>query len=97
VFSGVLEYIRDIDALLDRLATRTRAVIASYATTDKLSDYTTRRANGWINHFSEAQILAKFERKGFRLAQRVEWDGQVVFEFVNSGAAAPAATSTGIG
>lgn len=78
VFSGVLEYLQDLPAVLRHLAPHTDRVIASYATTDLLKDWVTRRESGWLNHYSEAELDALFRASGYRQLSRETWQGQVI-------------------
>ena len=81
VFSGVLEYIFDIDKVLKELKTHSDTVIASYATTDKISDYVTRRQSGWINHFNNDQIVSIFSKNGYCLKSSHSWNLHTIYIF----------------
>lgn len=81
VFSGVLEYIFDIDNLLKELKQHCDVIIASYSTTDKISDYVTRRQSGWVNHFSNEDIVSLFNKNGFTLKSSHSWTLQTIYVF----------------
>jgi len=84
VFSGVLEYISDIGAVVDALSDHTEVIIASYQTIDRLPDYVTRRLHGWINHLSNEQLVALFKQHGFHLSQSHTWHLQTIYVFENA-------------
>ena len=81
VFSGVLEYILDIDKVLNELKKHNDVVIASYATIDKISDYVTRRQSGWINHLNNEQIISIFSKNGYELKSSYPWKLQTIYVF----------------
>ena len=79
VFSGVLEYVADLDRLFSWLKTYADHVIFSYATLERLSDPITRRQNGWINAFSEGEIAALMQRSGLNCRFQEPWKEQLIF------------------
>lgn len=81
VFSGVFEYVSDIGAVVGALKNNTTVIIASYSTTDMLSDYITRRRSGFINHLSNEQFISLFHHHGFRLSQTHMWQLQTIYYF----------------
>jgi len=85
VFSGVLEYINDIPRLLDHIGGKTQYILASYSTTDVVSDYVTRKRNGWVNHYSDEKIVRMFRDGGFVLESRQAWKYQAIYVFVKMG------------
>lgn len=85
VFSGVLEYIADLDVVIEALRSRTDTVIASYATTEGLNDYVTRRNSGWVNHLAHDEFIALFHRHGFRLTKTCSWTCQTIYVFDHVG------------
>jgi len=56
VFSGVLEYIFEVEALLRHLASNTDNFLISYATTDQTPDKVKRRYEGWVSDLNEMDI-----------------------------------------
>jgi hypothetical protein len=82
VFSGVLEYIIEIQRLADHLAAFVDVVIASYAVTDL--NRGPRRMFGWVNDFSSAQIVQIFEHAGFNCEKTDRWEEQIIYRFVRS-------------
>jgi hypothetical protein len=75
VFGGVLEYVVDLPALLTWLAPQIDWVIASYncasparTVTSRLRTLTARLSSGWVNGFTEAEIIACFTNAKFTLS-----------------------------
>ena len=79
VFSGVLEYVEDIERLVCWLQGWVDHVIFSYATADRLSDPITRSANGWVNSYTEAEIAQLFRDQGVCCIRVREWKEQNIY------------------
>lgn len=90
VFSGVLEYVEDIDRVMRWLPGVANQIIFSYAVTDFLSDPVTRRRNGWINSFSDADVRKLIKKSGLSCLSTQRWREQLVYQcrFVTTSAAA---------
>ena len=84
VFSGVLEYLEDLNPILLLLKDHARFVIASYASLEECPDHLTRRLNGWVNHLSRNQFVQSFEHGGFELQSSQGWGEQTIYKFRNS-------------
>lgn len=82
VFSGVIEYIHDLDALFAQVRAAADRCIVSYAPTDHLRCMATRLASGWVNHLSEVKLLQCFARAGFECVQQKPWQQQVIYQLV---------------
>lgn len=80
IFSGVIEYIRDLDRLFKAVRSNAGGCIVSYATTDALESMTTRLNNAWVNHLSDAQLRKLFARSGFTVAEVQRWQEQTIFQ-----------------
>jgi methyltransferase family protein len=74
VLLGVLESIRDIDALFTHLRSSRRDVVLSYCATD-LTGSVDRASFGWITHFSFQHLAELFDRHGFRVKSSMPVDG----------------------
>jgi len=83
VFSGVLEYLENLDPVLLLLKNHARFVIASYASIEECPDHLTRRMNGWVNHLSGRQFVQSFEQVGFLLDSSQTWGDQTIYKFRN--------------
>jgi hypothetical protein len=79
VFSGVLEYIHDLPGLFDWLHGHVEQVVFSYATYEHTPSLLARRKNGWVNDFTEDQILQIIEKTGFSGSAVKRWRGHVIF------------------
>lgn len=88
VFSGVLEYIHDVKDIAQWLATRVELCVCSYSCfeppqNDRLHIRTaaSRASNGWVNSYTEAQIVEIFGDAGFSLANAETFESQRLFLF----------------
>lgn len=81
--SGVLEYIYDLDSLLEKFDRYGKFVLCSYCDTDSTPD----RASVWVNHLSHLEFVQLFQRHGFTLSQEIvpsdEYDHIYFFEKQN--------------
>ena len=65
--SGVLEYIYDLDSLLEKIHRYGKSVLCSYCDTE-----TYRLRNPiWVNHLSCSEFVQMWERHGFTLTQKI--------------------------
>jgi hypothetical protein len=90
VFSGVLEYIRDIPSLLDWLNSQASFCVASYAYRHgvtrgpgRVKELLFRARFGYMNHYTEEELLTVFERAGFSCLSKDTWEDQRLFLFEN--------------
>lgn len=66
--SGILEYIEDLSAFVNKICAVTDQVILSYCSTDfSHSDLEIRESLGWKNHLSSTDITGLFLKSGFAL------------------------------
>ncbi len=82
VLIGVLEYINDVPRLVLHLAKYVNAIVVSYAVTDHRPKKMNRRANGWVNDYSSAELEKIFETNGFRIDHTDEWNSHNIYRFV---------------
>jgi hypothetical protein len=92
VFSGVLEYIRDLDSLVEWLSGQVAGCVASYECFDPASGPVAaarqrlrRLYYGYMNHLSEKEFVGTWSRHRFSLAETVPWENQRIFRFVQAG------------
>jgi hypothetical protein len=90
VFGGVLEYLHDLESLVEWLATHVSLCVASYACApprngifQRLLDRLDRFYFGYMNSYGEEELVDLFRRVGFRCIARDPWTSQRVFLFVN--------------
>jgi hypothetical protein len=65
VMLGVLEHVADLDSLFTHLRFCKHDLIVTYRPTNFMSDE--RAAHGVVNHLSYAELIALFDRYGFRI------------------------------
>jgi hypothetical protein len=88
VFSGVLEYVRDVPSVLDWLAKYVALCALTYAPA-KAGGYSPgglvetigRLRHGWMNNYREEELRSLFCERGFKLVQDQDWEGQRLFVF----------------
>jgi hypothetical protein len=90
VFSGVLEYLFDVPAVMRWIESRVPMCIVSYAcvrespwisrTFDKLS----RTNFSWVNSFSETELLAIFAKANYQCVHRADWLNQAIWVLLSS-------------
>lgn len=90
VFSGVLEYIQDLESLVEWLARHVSLCVVSYAcvlprkvTVQRFRDRLYRFYHGYMNSYEEEELVDLFRRSGFNCIARDPWTSQRVFLFVN--------------
>jgi hypothetical protein len=89
VFSGVLEYIRHLPEVVQWLSSHFSVCIASYACFQpgpgrarKVVQSLSRARYGWVNAYSEGELLSVFEDGRFSCVETIEWQHQRIFHFV---------------
>ena len=82
IFSGVLEYLNDVPALISCLYQHTDQIIASYAATE--SNKRSRRARGWVNDFSSRDFVKIFENVGYICSHSEKWRSQMIYKFIRN-------------
>lgn len=76
LFSGVLEYVYDLPRALGQVADRTPSIICSYATVDE--NPSNRLDHGWVNDYTEAELVSLLESLGYRATTREQWKRQIL-------------------
>jgi hypothetical protein len=78
--AGVVEYINDVPAFVGWLAGQTSACIVSYecarnvaGTLGRLPENIRRIGAGWVNTYTESELLDVFKSDGFEMAHRISW------------------------
>lgn len=79
--AGVLAYVWDLPALVRFLTGIAGTVVASYPGTDLTPGTLARRANGWVNDLSFADLEKIFEEQGFVRESCERWERQHVYKF----------------
>lgn len=71
-FLGVLEYVHDVDAALERARGAAPRMIVTYCTFTPGADVAIRRGMGWVNDLTAPQFTAALERCGWRVERSRE-------------------------
>jgi hypothetical protein len=79
ICSGVLEYVRAPEEFLTRLCSMGKHVILSYAVARPNDTPWRRRQEGWVNHFTQAQLEEVFAALGLHWQQTSTWRNQVIY------------------
>ena len=77
VFSGVFEYVYDIDTVFNQLEKHIPLIILSYACSDICTH--NRLINGWLSEFTEKQLLDIFAKYNYNVIDKQEWRQQTIF------------------
>jgi hypothetical protein len=77
VFSGVLEYVYDVEAVFKALQPHIQHIILSYACSDTCSH--NRLAQGWLSDYSEGQLLEIFASCNYEIKDKLQWRQQTIF------------------
>ena len=83
VFSGVLEYVHDVQRIISHISF-VQTVVASYVVTDIKPNRLARLASGWVNDYSSAGIKEIFLKAGFRCDHVETFESQEIFRFVRA-------------
>lgn len=81
VFSGVLEYMIDVEKLIFELSFKTSKFIVSYAPIENYSNLQNRKKNGWVNNYKIGDFIKIFESVGFKGEEVANWRGQRIIVF----------------
>ena len=74
LFSGVLEYVYDLDPLFLALSKSVKYIPLSYACSDICTQ--NRLNNGWLSDYSSFQLEAIFDKYSFRIIKKELWKDQ---------------------
>ncbi len=99
VIIGVLEYVRDIPAVLDWLTHYVTLFVVTYACATAngnspraLVEKVGRLRHGWVNSYREEEFRALFHERGFENVQDENWENQRVFVFSRRPSSGPPQT-----
>ena len=71
ICTATLVFIEKIERLIRHLCVHTaHFVVISYVTTDIFSDIDGRRASGYVNDYSEREVINRFQENGFALKNK---------------------------
>jgi hypothetical protein len=83
VFSGVLEYVYDIDKIFDRLDGEINRVVLSYASYDHFP--VNRERMGWLSDYKKEELERVFHKYNYEIKNYQEWRRQSVFKLEKNG------------
>jgi len=79
VFSGVLEYVYDIEALFQQINCINQVVL-SYCCSDVMK--VSREANGWLSDYTTSELEAMFGKNGYKIEHYQEWKKQSLYNLI---------------
>jgi hypothetical protein len=79
LMSGVLEYVHDLPRFLAWTARTAARGAVSYACSELFPDLRDRRAHGWVNQLTEAELRSALAAAGWDVLEDAEWSNQHVF------------------
>jgi hypothetical protein len=77
VFSGVLEYVYDIDNVFRVLSSSINQIVMSYCCSDLI--LLSRDKNGWLSDYTKNELEEIFSRYGYEIIDYLEWRDQSLF------------------
>ena len=100
VFGGVLEYILDLESLVQWLSVQFSFCVASYtyvvpapSKAERIRDRLERLRFGFMNNYTESELVSLFEKYGFACVKRDTWTTQRLFLFERRHSAVPTLSS----
>jgi hypothetical protein len=78
IFSGVLEYVYDLDRIFSQLKEEIGTVIMSYCCKDLST--VNRLKMGWLSDFERKDLENTFFKNGFKIIEYMEWKGQSIYK-----------------
>ena len=101
VFGGVLEYILNLESLVQWLSDQFSFCVASYtclvpalSDAERVRERLARLRFGYMNSYTEAEFVHLFARYGFTCVKRNTWTNQTLFLFTIERSAVPAPQSS---
>jgi hypothetical protein len=77
IFSGVLEYIYDINYIFEVMSDHISMILVSYACIDVCKQ--NRLSNGWLSDYSQAEIEFIFEKNNYFIENKFLWRDQNLY------------------
>ena len=82
IFSGVLEYVFDIDKVFYQLNNSIDKILLSYAC--KEISNANRLRNGWLSDYSRMELEKIFKKYDYKVIDYREWKNQSIFNLIKS-------------
>lgn len=67
VASGIMEFVKDLDWFVESICNKCNCAIVSYNSINSFSNVALRHKYSWVNNYTTAQIVMKFNKNGFVL------------------------------
>ncbi|WP_264531313.1 class I SAM-dependent methyltransferase [Flavobacterium sp. N502540] len=77
VFSGVLEYVYDIENVFKQIKSNTKQIVLSYCCSDIVK--LTREKNGWLSDYTRPELEQIFKKYDFEVESYTEWRQQSIY------------------
>jgi len=77
VFSGVLEYVYDIENVFRQIKSHTQQIVLSYCCSDIVK--LTREKNGWLSDYTRSELEQIFKMYDFEIENYTEWRQQSIY------------------
>lgn len=79
IFSGVLEYVYNIELLINQLeSSKIKNIILSYACSDIIK--VSREKNGWLSDYTKGELEKIFNKYNYRIIEYTLWNNQSLFQ-----------------
>lgn len=80
VFSGVLEYVYNVEKVIEQLSSSINQIVLSYCCADivKLS----RDKNGWLSDYKKSDLEQIFEKYNYKIENYQEWRSQSLYNLI---------------
>ena len=83
VFSGVLEYVYDIDSIFKQLKkSNVKQIVMSYCCADIVQ--LSRDKNGWLSDYKKEDLEVIFRKYNYKIEHYNEWRSQSIYNLVES-------------
>lgn len=82
VFSGVLEYVYEVEKVFSQFSESIDNVVLSYACSD-ISN-ANRLKSGWLSDYSKKEMEVIFEKYNYQIVEYKEWRNQSIFSLRKS-------------
>jgi hypothetical protein len=78
IFSGVLEYVYDIESLFEKMEQeKINQIILSYCCSDVMK--VSRAKNGWLSDYTQMQLESIFKKNNYKIVNHQIWEKQTIF------------------
>lgn len=79
IFSGVLEYVKDVRKVIAHCSNFTQDILLSYAICDEIASKKERRHHGWISDLYHQDVITISKNNNFAIEVIGEWKQQKLY------------------